>query len=517
MKAYLMFPDRDFDLSAELPYNSEALTQDLGLGIVWDAMAKGDKRIGEVVKRALLVNLADPEVVTYRQEVLADCLANPTTTRQLYNIVSDSLAAERKAIWGLSRGTPQSVVYKAVDTIELFVSYLKQLREIAAAAAGSFSSPGFTRFFQMLQSELDDGYFKTVETHLAALRFRKGVLISAGLGPGFTSMDHVLRLPRAKGWRERLSLSRAGFSFEIPARDEAGAQILSDLTARALNLVANATGQAAQHIRSFMAMVASELAFYVGCLNLQEQLTAVGAPLCVPEPLAANELALRSDGLYDVGLALRVGTAVTGNRLRADGKLLVVVTGANQGGKSTFLRSMGLAQMMMQAGMFGPARQMSASVCHGVHTHFKREEDATMTSGKFDEELVRMSDIATRIRPGALLLCNESFASTNEQEGSDVAREIVHAMVDASIRVIFVTHMYELSRRLLADPVAPTLFLRAERLPDGQRTFKVVEGEPMATSYGEDSYRRIFGARPTIGDATAGTAAEGAPAEALRP
>ena len=97
-----------------------------------------------------------------------------------------------------------------------------------------------------------------------------------------------------------------------------------------------------------------------------------------------------------------------------------MITGANQGGKSTFLRSLGLAQMMMQGGMFVAAANFNANVCHGVFTHFKREEDRTMKSGKFDEELRRMSDIAARITPGCLLLCNESFASTNEREGSEI-------------------------------------------------------------------------------------------------
>jgi DNA mismatch repair ATPase MutS len=55
-----------------------------------------------------------------------------------------------------------------------------------------------------------------------------------------------------------------------------------------------------------------------------------------------------------------------------------MITGANQGGKSTFLRAMGQAQLMAQAGMFAPAQALSVSVCSGVFTHFKREEDATM-------------------------------------------------------------------------------------------------------------------------------------------
>jgi DNA mismatch repair ATPase MutS len=170
-----------------------------------------------------------------------------------------------------------------------------------------------------------------------------------------------------------------------------------------------------------------------------------------------------------------------------------MITGANQGGKSTFLRSVGLAQLMMQSGMFVGAQSLRASIGAGLATHYRREEDETMESGKLDEELRRMSEIADQIVPGALILCNESFASTNEREGSEIARQVVRAMLDKQIRVLFVTHMYDLAHSFHAQQRGSALFLRAEREPDGRRTFQLREGEPLPTSYGEDSYRRIFG------------------------
>ena len=115
--------------------------------------------------------------------------------------------------------------------------------------------------------------------------------------------------------------------------------------------------------------------------------------------------------------------------MNCDGKPLVVITGANRGGKSTFLRSVGLAHLMMQCGMFVPAEAFRANVCSGIFTHFKREEDATMQSGKLDEELSRMSTIVDAIVPGSIVLLNESFASTNEREGSEIATQIVRALL----------------------------------------------------------------------------------------
>jgi DNA mismatch repair ATPase MutS len=178
--------------------------------------------------------------------------------------------------------------------------------------------------------------------------------------------------------------------------------------------------------------------------------------------------------------------------VQAAGKDLVIITGANQGGKSTFLRSIGQAQLMMQCGMFVPADAFSANLCTGLHTHYKREEDPTMTSGKFDEELGRMSAIVDHLLPNSIVLFDESFAATNEREGSEIARQIVTALLDKRVKVFFVTHLVELACGFHDNQMADAIFLRAERKEDGSRNFKMVKGAPLQTGYGMDLYRMIF-------------------------
>jgi DNA mismatch repair ATPase MutS len=305
----------------------------------------------------------------------------------------------------------------------------------------------------------------------------------------------VLREIPGQGWRDRWSLSgKPGFSFTIADRDETGQQALADLRSRGLAGVASALAQASDHILAFFTMLRAELAFYVGALNLREALTAAGEPVCVPVPVAGEKLALTARGLYDPSLSLRLTGRAVGNDADADGKRLIMITGANQGGKSTFLRSVGLAQLMMQCGLFVAAESFTASVSPGIFAHFKREEDATMKQGKLDEELSRMGDIASQLAPGGLLLCNESFASTNEQEGSEIGRQIVRALLESGVRVFFVTHLFDLAHSFYSGQSDAALFLRPERRDDGGRTFRLLPGEPLSTSYGPDLYQQIFGA-----------------------
>jgi len=475
--------------------NDAVLTQDLELATLWNAMAAGDEFVFETAKRAVLSPLTDPDAIVYRQQVLADCIEHPEIVRQLYELAVEALENERKTGGLWFRASPDSILSRSVQVLKLHVDVLKRLRQIAGQQAAGFRSEGFTRFFAMLGEELADDYLQAVEHHLHELEFKHGVFESAELAKGFKGHRYMVRTPREQRWTERLPFGNRSesYSFTIPARDENGFKSLEEIRGKGINLVANSVAQSADHVKSFFSMLRLELAFYLGCLNLHDRLAAKREPTCLPQPFAAGQLTLTAEGIYDACLALHLETPAVGNEVKADGKSLVMITGANQGGKSTLLRSLGLAHLMMQAGMFVGARSFRANVCNGVFTHYKREEDVTMESGKLDEELARMSEIAGQITRHSILLCNESFASTNEREGSEIARQVVKAMRRKQIKVFFVTHMYDLAHTFYTQQPGEALFLRAGRQPDGRRTFTLAEGEPLPTSYGKDSYQRIFG------------------------
>ena len=496
MKAFLMFKDQDFDLRRKLPWNEQALTQDLELNTLFNAMALGDKFLFDVAKGALLSGFNnDLDTILYRQEILKDCLKNPSIGRDIYDIAVGAIEGEKKSYWGLFSKYPGAILSRSIEILQMSVGMLKKLRNIADENADKFDSEGFRVFFAMLIRELDDEYFNCVENHLKELKFREGVLISAELGKGNKGANYVLRKSEEKkqSWMQRIfSKKPPVYTYTIPPRDESGFRALGELRERGINLVANALAQSTDHILSFFNMLRTELAFYVACLNLQGQLGQMEEPISFPLPTAASERRQSFNELYDICLALTMKQKIVGNDVIADRKDLVFITGANQGGKSTFLRSIGLAQLMMQCGMFVPAESFCSSICDGLFTHYKREEDTTMKSGKLDEELGRMSDIVDHIMSNPILLFNESFAATNEREGSEIARQITSALVEKGIKIMFVTHLYEFAHGFANKKMGNAIFLRAERQADGGRTFKLIEGEPLQTSYGEDLYRALW-------------------------
>lgn len=496
MKVHLMYCDSDFDATAELPPNETALRQDLDLDIILDAMANGDRFLLDVARRSLLCGMHSVESIRYRQEVLRDCINNSSTIRSMYAIAVEAIESKQQNWIGIFTTHPGSILYSANRMIDMYLPLLERLKKIASSEAGKFGSEGFLRLFAMLREELSDDYFEELHAHLRYLAFREGVLISARLGKGNESVGHTLRKAKGfgKDWFQRILFRRSpSYSFSISPRDDAGCRALGELRDRGINLAANALGQSADHIDSYFKRLRMELGFFVGCINLQERLLAVGERICFPEPRLPRTLSTETRGLSNPCLSIHTGRRSVGNDVNALGKNPVIVTGANEGGKSTFLRSIGVAQLMMQAGMFVAAEFFATDICDGVFTHYRRKEDRSMTSGKLDEELARMDGIADLLKPSALILFNESFAATNEREGTDIARQIVEALIEKDIRIFFVTHLYSFAAGFSREEGNHALLLKAESAQDGTRTFRIIEGPPSEKSRGEDLYRKVFG------------------------
>jgi len=497
MKVNLMFRNRDFDPQIKLPQNTDELLCDLELETILQAMCRGDKLLYEVAKPALLTSLVNSKEIIYRQQVLQDCINQPKAIREIYVIAVEAVSRERR-IYRTSFSRASGILRRSIEVLEMFTELLGRLRKNIDENAAAFLSEGLRNLAEMIKTNLDDEYFAIIEKHLKLLKFKEGILMSAQLGAGCKGAGYILHAPRAlkRSWKERVGITpKSSYSFEVSPRDEAGHQALSELVDRGLNLAANALAQSCDHILSFFSMLAIEIGFYVSCLNLYEQLVSKGEPVCMPVPLEQGRRELSFESLYDVSLALQSESSVVGNTANANGKSLVIITGANSGGKSTFLRSIGISHLMMQCGMFVGARSFRADLCDGIFTHFIREEDPSMTSGKLVEELDRMSRIADLLRSGSMVLFNESFAATNEREGSEIARQIVTALVDVGIKVLFVTHLFTFADGFYRQGAGTAMFLRAEREEDGRRMFSLVEGEPLSSSFGVDLYERMGGFR----------------------
>ena len=516
MKVHLLLPE-GWETPAGIPAMSrDVLRRDLDLRTLVQGIAGRDDVLYDTLMETMFAPLLEPELLRWRHEMLRDALAHPEETMRLYRICLEADHIREGRVNWLQNYDVSTTYQGAVNYLLNFSTLLRLLRSLAAEYTPLFRSAGFLNLFRTLQEELSDEYLESLQRELDGqkLVLVDGVLLSAGLNEALETVDYVMHrreksikdLNPFKGQLYMLGKETGDdnigkklwerLTYEQRRREmapEPNGLARDDITLRqerAVNRVANALAQAAEYLASFFDRLRKELAFYIGSLRFTQKMEELGMPWCIPELTAADADSRSWEEMYDVSLVYRNKAAVVGNILTAENKNLYIVTGANQGGKTTFLRSFGQAQLMAQCGLPVGAKAYTAPYRRAVFTHFRQEEDRYLKSGKLDKELELMDRIADHVRSGDLVLFNESFASTNEREGSEIGREITEALVESGVEVVSVSHLHMFAASFRGREGVQ--YLRAERLDSGQRTFRLLPGEPEETAYGEDIYRRIF-------------------------
>lgn len=188
------------------------------------------------------------------------------------------------------------------------------------------------------------------------------------------------------------------------------------------------------------------LVFLVESVRIHLTLTDLRLPLCKPNIYPAKDKVFSVKNSYNPVTALQIGSSkIVKNDFAFDEKgQFYVLTGPNQGGKSVFLRSIGIIQVFTQLGWLVPAEKADISPVLGLYTHFPRsmgENDNGM--GRLEEECNRLSAIVENLSPNCLLLLDETLSSTNASEATYIACDFIRGVTDLGCRGIFSTHLHE--------------------------------------------------------------------------
>ena len=225
--------------------------------------------------------------------------------------------------------------------------------------------------------------------------------------------------------------------------------------------------------------------FYIAAQKIKRYLDTKKLSYCIPEIIEDKKFGIEAESLYDLSLAaFDSETAPVTNSFDCSNGNMLIITGLNRGGKTTFLRSVGIAQLFAQAGLFVPAESYKCSCFCGILTHFPAEEDSKMDFGKLAEELTRLRADFPIVADGGLALFNESFATTTTREGAEIAVDVLKALSQTKSTVIFVTHLYELATKidelnnvLFNDTIAISMVTDTDE--NNTRTYKITMGEPI--------------------------------------
>jgi len=435
----------------------------------------------------------DPAVIAYRQGILKDLLHQPALTEALKSMLP--LLDELMFFTHVPNAGETSLheVVQRAGELKLLVDCVHHLSQAFGVVDGEINSPGLRALqstidqfitdedFQQLSKALPeilsklrgcasitvgvnlDEHLQPEEAVLLSVdseRFTESSLLDRLLGKSAAAKKGIASLHTLPMLSESNNTIRGGASTSGASRraEPMLVPLFRDLS-RVLEKTAKPIARELEdyvHLNSqFLKGLHPGIVFYVQAVELAGKMESLGLPFCLPEIAPSAEQICEIEDSYNIQLALLLGSRKPGQNLA--GQLvtndvilgsrgrIVILTGPNQGGKTTYMQAVGQAQVMAQAGLFVPGRSARISPVDGIYTHYPVEERLESGTGRFGDEARRIRAIFEQVTRHSLVLLNESLSTTNMGESLYLAQDIVRALRQIGLRAIFTTHLHELA------------------------------------------------------------------------
>jgi len=483
---------------------------DLNCEQIVDAIVAGKDDYN--LKPFFYASLRRVEAIQYRHEVMQDLECSP-----LFRCVASFAGKMRKVREHLVQ--VQKMYYTEqkqawfLDGVDIYCEAIKSFTfELSEC---TLRSRGFLAFRDFLNDYTRSGHFTELLSKTSKLKADLAsaeycVLIKSG---GFTvrkyeeEADYSIEVERTfeKFQQGAVEDYRVKFSTSVEM-NHIEAKILefvARLYPEIFGAVADFCTKNEDFIHRTIAVFDREVQFYLAYLEYIVALKCAGLRLCYPRVSNTNQEVCNYDG-FDITLAhklVKENSSVVCNDFHLRGReRILVVSGPNQGGKTTFARTFGQLHYLASIGCPVPGREAQLFLFDRLFTHFEKEEKVENLRGKLEDDLLRIHDILSRVTHSSIIILNEIFTSTTIQDETYLSCAVMEKIVELGLLCVWVTFVDELASR---GPQVVSMVSTVFPENPAVRTFKILRRRAdglayamaIAQKYGltYDSIRRRIG------------------------
>ena len=460
----------------------QAMFSDLNLDQIVKAVA-GDREERDLIARVLDEQVRHVDTIRYRHEVFQDLedagLVRAATgfseqmrqvrvhLDQLPKMQSD----RQREGWFLDAA---AIYCDAVSTLATDLG----ARAITSRGLGAFrdyladytASPGFTRLAADTADRKND---------LAAITYQmriKGLRVEVSRHDG--EPDYSAEIEKTFERFQQGAVNDYLVKYRVwPGMTHVGAQI-AELVARLFpaefGALASYCRGHAQFVDPVIREFDRELQFYLAYLDYIRPLQSAGLDFCYPG-LATDSKEISARNTFDLALAAKLTAQdkpIVTNDFRLSGpERVIVVSGPNQGGKTTFARTFGQLHHLAAVGCPVPGSAADLFVYDQIFTHFEREEDLADLTGKLEDDLLRIQKALLAATPDSIVIMNEIFTSTTVADARFLGEKVLAKVTELDLLCVYVTFIDELAS------FGPTVVSMTSTIVPGnpaERTYKVV-------------------------------------------
>lgn len=427
--------------------------------------------------------LRDPDSIQYRHAVMRD-MEDPAMLERIDAFAQEMILVRRYV------GMVAKLDYENHRNgwfLEAVNTYCQAVLCLAESLHGAkVESRGFRAFRAYLAQYVESQVFKSLSNEARKLKSRlslirycvtlKNSTVSVRKYEG--EVDYSIEVERTfeKFKQGAVKDYRSSF-YDGAGMNHVEAQIL-DLVARLYPEVFASLANFYVHHQQFfdetLRRFDREVQFYVAYLEHIAKLKRMGLNFCYPEISGADKNIFSEQG-FDLALANKQRfenkPVICNDFFLRENERVIVVSGPNQGGKTTFARMFGQLHYLACLGLPVPGIKGRFFLCDQILTHFEKEEDISNLRGKLQDDLVRIHDVLRRATPDSIVIMNEIFSSTTLQDAVFLGKKVMERIVELDLLCVWVTFIDELT-----SYDEKTVSMVSTIVPDNpaERTFKIV-------------------------------------------